>query len=451
MSTRKTVGWLVFAALAVGLLSRAPRVAGIACYFVGARFYAVGNYEAASGAYRGAVQIDPSFARGYVELGSAYLALKKYALAEEAFLKAKSIEDESCASCGLGMTYHALGRNDAAEKEFNRAISLNPDDACAYEQSARMYYDLGNYKQAIATLKHAVILKPRFGNYMYLGNAHVFAREFEAGVDAYKKAIKLKPKDVNAHDQLGLAYYYLDRYELAIEEYQQAIKLDPNDETARYWLALAYLAMHNKPAALEQYEILRKISPDTAAELVDVSGLSEKREKGKEKLYFIPLNDFSKTSLNELVTFCKEKKGIDATVTQPVPLALSAIDRQRWQVIAEEAVELMKRRYPDLAADPNAILIGLTDADIYIRNKSWDWAFSYRTEGRFAVVSSARMNPVNHGASADAVLMESRIRKMVLKNIGILYYRLPTNYDPKSVLYGEVEGVEGLDNMGDDF
>jgi predicted Zn-dependent protease len=111
----------------------------------------------------------------------------------------------------------------------------------------------------------------------------------------------------------------------------------------------------------------------------------------------------------------------------------------------------MKRSNPKLVADPNAILIGLTDEDMYIRKKNWQFAFSYRTQGRFAVVSSARMNPVNFGGPADDELLDSRMRKMISKNIGILYYQLPANRNPKSVLYGGVMDVKDLDNMSEDF
>ena len=40
---------------------------------------------------------------------------------------------------------------------------------------------------------------------------------------------------------------------------------------------------------------------------------------------------------------------------------------------------------------------------------------------------------------------------MVLKNIGILFYLYPSNFNPKSVLFEGVEGVQDLDNMGEDF
>lgn len=417
MTKRKTIGWLVFSVLAFLLLLQAPWMV----------------------------------ARAYVEMGSFNLSFNRYRQAEKAFLTARSIKDESCASCGLGVTYHRLGRHDDAEKAFKHAITLNENDICAYDYLGRMYYDLRKYPEAIIVFKRAAALQPNFNTYMYLGNAYVWAREYQPGVDAYKQALHFNPNDARAHFQLGIAYDYLDRREEAMAEYKEAIKLDPDDARAHYSLAMAYLAMHNRPAALAEYEILRKIDPDNIAATFEDFALSQDRESGKEKLYLIPLNNFSTGSLNRLVTYYKEKNGIDAITTQPLSLRLAASDKRRQQLIAEEVIELIKRTFPKLVADPNAILIGLTDEDMYIRNKNWQFAFSYRTQGRFAVVSNARMNPVNLGYSADNELLDRRLRKMVLKNIGLLYYQLPANHNPKSVLYNDVLSLEDLDRMGEDF
>jgi tetratricopeptide (TPR) repeat protein len=451
MTKRKTVGWLVFSALVLVIASQLPCIASRGFYVIGSRFYAAGNYHAAAVAFSGSVLLERRFARAHLELGTTYFALKKYEQAEKAFLKARRIEDDSCASCGLGMTYHALGRDDDAEKAFKRAMSLNDRDVCAYEQSGRMYYDLGKYQEAIGAFKRVVATRPTSNTYIFLGNAYVYAREFESGVDAYKESIRLDPGCARSPLQLGIAYDYLDRPEEAAAAFKEAIKLDPDDETAHYYLAMDYLALHNRPAALAEYEILRKIDPDGVPDNFEDFALSQNRERSKEKLYFIPLNNFPTTSLNRLVTFYKQKPGIEAITTESLPLRLAAIDNRRQQLIAEEVIELMKRSYPKLVADPNAILIGLTDEDMYIRDKDWQYAFSYWTHGRFAVVSSARMNPVNFGSPANNDLLDRRLRKMVLKNIGVLYYQLPANHDPKSVLYNDIKSVRDLDNMGEDF
>ena len=451
MTTRKTVGWLVFAVLVVVIILEMPGVAASACYRAGSKFYAAGRYQAAATAFKGVVMIRPGYARGYIELGSSYLALKKYALAEKAYLDAKAINDDACAACGLGMTYHGLGRNDDAEKEYQRAMRLDPNDACPYAQSGTMYYELGRYPEAITAFKRAATLWPSYGSYMYLGHSYIYARDYEPAIEAYKKAIQIDPKNERAHYQLGIAYDYQQRYEESVKEYNEALKIDPDYEEARYYLALAYAALHNKPAALQQYEILRKTNKDSAAEMLEDINLSANRQKGKEKLYFVPLSNFSAASLTKLANSVKQKTGLDVTVTQPVPFALTTVDKRRQQVIAEEAINLMRARYPELVSDPNAVLIGLTDEDLFIRSADHQYAFCYRMLDRFGVVSSARMNPANLGGSANDLLTEARMRKMILKNIGILYYRLPINHNPTSVLYEDVDEVGDLDKMGEDF
>jgi tetratricopeptide (TPR) repeat protein len=422
------------------------------CYNAGRKFYDGGNYKSAAFAYRGSVLFDRDYAQGYIQLGSAYLALKKYPQAESAFLAAKSIADDSYAACGLGMVYHDMNRDGDAEKEFHRAMSLNSNDWCAYNQLARMNYDLGKYHDAIDGFKQVLTMTQTSQTYVFLGNSYVYAREYEPGVEAYKHALQLNPKNEAAHFQLAVAYGYLDRYEEAAAEYKEVLKSNPKDDWSRYSLALIYMSLHNKPAAFEEYKILQKIDPDRATELLQELVLPEVRVRGKEKLYFVPLNNYPAASITKLVNFCKEKFGVQAVVTEPVPFALTTVDKNRQQVIAEEAVELIKQKNRALVADPNAVVIGLTDQDMYMRTKKdFQYSFYYWRQRRFGIVSSARLNPVNLGDAANDVLTEARLRKMVLKNIGVLFYLYPTNYDPKSVLYDDVNGVGDIDKMSEDF
>jgi hypothetical protein len=39
----------------------------------------------------------------------------------------------------------------------------------------------------------------------------------------------------------------------------------------------------------------------------------------------------------------------------------------------------------------------------------------------------------------------------MMKNIGIMYYRLPLSENPRSVLYGKVLGEDDLDHMTENF
>jgi hypothetical protein len=61
------------------------------------------------------------------------------------------------------------------------------------------------------------------------------------------------------------------------------------------------------------------------------------------------------------------------------------------------------------------------------------------------------LNPVSFGQPADQALLDTRLRKVITKNIGILYFRLPQSNDPRSVLYKSILGIDDLDRVGEDF
>ena len=177
--------------------------------------------------------------------------------------------------------------------------------------------------------------------------------------------------------------------------------------------------------------------------------IDKQKLRGSGKIYFVPLGDFSPAKVEGLVAYYRDEYGISVGTLPAVPLNPSVVNSERQQLVAEAVIELIKAANPDLVEDPGAILIGLTGEDMYISQYSWRFTFSWRQEGRYAVVSDARMSIRSRGVSAETVLI--RLRKMVTKNIGILYYRLPQSDDPRSVLYKNVGGIEELDYMGEEF
>jgi predicted Zn-dependent protease len=172
---------------------------------------------------------------------------------------------------------------------------------------------------------------------------------------------------------------------------------------------------------------------------------------GSGKLYFVPLGDFPAATAGELASFYRKKYGLHIQILPNVQVTQAAINHERQQLIAEQAIEIMKQANPQLKNDPEAKLIGLTTRDMYIARYDWRVSFSYRDQGKYAVVSSGRMNlPVVKKPASQKLIM-TRLRKMVTKNVGILYYQLPQNDNPRSVLYRNVGGIRELDYMGEDF
>ncbi len=171
----------------------------------------------------------------------------------------------------------------------------------------------------------------------------------------------------------------------------------------------------------------------------------------KADVYLVPFDEFPATIINELAEYYEQKLKLAVSLLPGLSITAKAVNNTRRQVIAEELIELIKAKYQHLTRNSKSIIIGLTMRDMHIRHYDWQFAFSFRGHQRYAVVSSARMDPINLGDEADYALMKTRIRKMTTKNIGILFYGMPLRSDPNSVLYNRIDGIEELDAMGEDF
>jgi predicted Zn-dependent protease len=111
-------------------------------------------------------------------------------------------------------------------------------------------------------------------------------------------------------------------------------------------------------------------------------------------------------------------------------------------------------RHPTLAKNPRTRVIGITPYDMYMEAMREQWAFTFSlrsADQRLAVISYARMDPANLGDVPDTTLLRSRLRKMVTKNIGIMYFGLAVSDNPRSALFRNILGVDDLDRMTDDF
>jgi predicted Zn-dependent protease len=170
------------------------------------------------------------------------------------------------------------------------------------------------------------------------------------------------------------------------------------------------------------------------------------------KIYFVPIGDFPTEQLQPLVQYYRQKFNLEITVVNSVRVDPTTRDASRQQLMAENLAASIRNSVPEHASEPGAILIGFTSEDMYPTSKNWQFAFGWR-EGatRTAVVSTARLSLPNIAQALTRDLPGTRLRKVVTKDIGILYYGLPQSQNPNSVLYSQIMGIEELDEVGEDF
>ena len=152
------------------------------------------------------------------------------------------------------------------------------DSATDYFNQGKAKYDLGQYEAAIDDYDNAIRLKPAHLNAYYeRGLAKYILGQYEAAIDDYDNAIRLKPAHLNAYYERGLAKYILGQYEAAIDDYDNAIRLKPAHLNAYYSRALAKCNLGRYEAAIVDYDNVIRFEPNDAAAFYD-------RGLAKEKL-----------------------------------------------------------------------------------------------------------------------------------------------------------------------
>ena len=172
--------------------------------------------------------------------------------------------------------------------------------------------------------------------------------------------------------------------------------------------------------------------------------------KSEARIYIVPIGDVQGLGLDELPEFYRSRHGLSVQLLEPVPLGPRARNTARKQLIFGELIRVMHARYPHLAKDKAAFLIGITDEDMYIESLNWNFAYTaYNAPRRVGVVSSARFMP--HPLAGHETLLRARVRKMVSRTIGVIVFDLPPSDDPSSVMYRDLYGSASADLMSDSF
>ena len=267
MRLRVLIGWGVFFFLVALIVHVMPSPRGTFYFLKGKQRFAARDFQGAANAFNETVKSDPQFVRGYVELGSAFLALKQNKEAETAFNQAIALEDNACAYCGLGASLRVQDRNDEAETALTKATKIDPRDYCAFDQLGRLYYDSKNYKKAIDAFTKVVSLKPSATSYHYLANSFYRSGEVEKSIDNYIAATRRSSRNAKLFIDLARAYHETGSEHESMIALQRAVELDPANEQAHAYLGVSHFVLGNDRAALEQYEWLRANSPKLATEL----------------------------------------------------------------------------------------------------------------------------------------------------------------------------------------
>jgi TolB-like protein/Tfp pilus assembly protein PilF len=194
--------------------------------------------------FQQAVEADPTYALGYYGLayfygfGSSWGMIRPsdgWPRMQTALTKALELDDTLAeVHNGLAALKWVHDRDWAgAEREFWRAIELNPQVAEVHSHYSIFLSVMGRFDEAIAEGKRALELDPlsiRLNRNQ--GTRFYFARRYDEAVNQYRQALELEPDDATVHEELGNAYEQQGLYAEAMAEWQRAIVLSEDEELA---------------------------------------------------------------------------------------------------------------------------------------------------------------------------------------------------------------------------
>jgi TolB-like protein/DNA-binding winged helix-turn-helix (wHTH) protein/Tfp pilus assembly protein PilF len=195
---------------------------------------------------------DPNYPLAHDGLADCWLSLGWYGYvpAKEAFPRARAAAmralelDDSLAEAHTSLAFASMNYDwdwSTAEREFRKAIELNPNYANAHHWYGDYLSAVGRHEQAIAESRRALELDPLSPIInAWFGWRYFFARQYDLAIEQYLKTLEMDPAFVPAHLVLGQGYEQKSMPEKAIDELKKAVSLSGGSSLYVSSLAHAY-------------------------------------------------------------------------------------------------------------------------------------------------------------------------------------------------------------------
>jgi Tfp pilus assembly protein PilF len=145
----------------------------------------------------------------------------------------------------LGLAFSNLKKYDDAAAAYRKAIALKPDDADAHAQLSLALANAGKIDEATKEVQEVAKLdRTLAGQYYYnIGAVLTNQRKPKDGLEMFKKAVEVDPKNALSYYELGIAYFAspdtLAQSIAALEKYLELQPAGPEATGARQLLATA--------------------------------------------------------------------------------------------------------------------------------------------------------------------------------------------------------------------
>ena len=174
----------------------------------------------------------------------------------------------------LGLAYHGAKQPTQAADKYHRAIRIDRNLPAPHYNLGSLLLEQGHLPQAVAELNTFVTLQTNSApGWTKLGTALLRMRRPDDAERAFTQALRIDPKDPEAHNGMGLAHIQRKRPREAMLSFNNALQYRTGYSAALLNQAvIAQQHFGNKQMALERYKAYLSTKPDakSAAEVQQV-------------------------------------------------------------------------------------------------------------------------------------------------------------------------------------
>ena len=246
--------------------------------------------EKAQSFFQAAIEKDPNYAAPYTGLADIDQLADNPRLAREALQKALDLDSglpEAHNSLGE-LLYHFDRDWAGAEKEFKRALQLNPGYAPAHHWYSMYLSFMGRKLESLAEAEKAEELDP-LSPVVGANLAKILQEngEYDKAFERAKKTLELDPNSAVTHAVLGMWYEDKKIYPEAIREYKLALQLGGESAEMHGLLGYAYAAAGDRGNAEQAIRDLKQLWPERSRAALDIATIYSGLGQNNDAIYWL--------------------------------------------------------------------------------------------------------------------------------------------------------------------
>jgi tetratricopeptide (TPR) repeat protein len=215
---------------------------------------------------RRAIQSNPADERNYLDLAALCQRDGALSLAIDFLNEGLSrVPASGRLYASRGVVYAHMGETEKAELDFERAASLEPEEAYAAAGLSVLFSETGRAEGAAKLLRQKLdrspddpVLSSLFADALIRDGAQPGQPEFEESRQALLRAIRVRPRMARAHAALGKLYLREGNTAAAVQALTKALEIDPANRPALSQLVAALRKAGRNRESAEAAERLRR-------------------------------------------------------------------------------------------------------------------------------------------------------------------------------------------------